>query len=85
MDARVTVTVNGKPMTLFLGMCVRHAIGARTAAAVAAGRSMVTTGDGSLVGLDGALYEGEALLVRRTSAPEPLKRRKAAAAKPGGI
>jgi hypothetical protein len=63
MNAKVTVTVNGKPTTLFLGLSVRHAIGAKTAKAVVSGRATVTNSDGNLVGLDGALYDGEALIV----------------------
>lgn len=71
MNAKVTVTVNGKPATLFLGLCIRHAIGARAARAVAAGRATVTDADGNQVGLDGALYDGEALIVHKLGDAQP--------------
>ncbi len=64
MNERVTVTVNGRVATYFLGLTVRHAIGARAAQAVHKGQAEVCDADGNRVGLDGALYDGQALIVR---------------------
>lgn len=65
MNERVTVTVNGRLATYFLGLSVRHAIGARAAQAVRKGQAEVCDAEGNSVGLDGALYDGQALIVRR--------------------
>jgi hypothetical protein len=64
MNEKVKVIINGKPSTFFLGLRVRHAIGARAARAVARGRAQVRDGADNLVDLDGALYDGETLIVR---------------------
>ena len=64
MNERVTVTVNGRAATYFLGLTVRHAIGARAAQAVRKGQAEVCDADGNCVGLEGALYDGQALIVR---------------------
>jgi hypothetical protein len=65
LNEKVSVTVNGKPATFFLGLSVRHAIGSRQARAVKQGRAEVRNAEGNVVGLDGALYDGEALVVHK--------------------
>jgi hypothetical protein len=64
---RITVYLDDEPRRLFLGLRVRHAVGYQNAWRVARGEAMVRDGDGNLVDLDGALYDGERLYVR--SAP----------------
>jgi hypothetical protein len=79
MNTRVAVTVNGKADTFFLGLAVRHAIGNEAAREIAAGRAEVRTGDGNLVGLDGALFDGEVLVVtpvKSVVAATPARRRR---------
>lgn len=61
--ARVTVYVNGEPRRLYLGLRVRHAIGYRAAWQVDHDQAVVLDGEGDRVDLDGALYDGEHLLV----------------------
>jgi hypothetical protein len=61
---RLTVYVDGEPRRLFLGLRVRHAIGYRQAWRVERGEAVVEDGDGNRLDLDGALYDGERLLVR---------------------
>ena len=68
MNEKVRVTVNGRPSTFFLGMSVRHAIGAGAARLVEQGRAEVRNADGNSVGLDGALHDGETLFVRKHTA-----------------
>ena len=68
MNEKVHVTVNGKQTTFFLGLSVRHAIGERAARAVQTGRRIVCDAGGNLVGLDGALYDGQVLVVRDAGA-----------------
>ena len=63
---RVTVYVNEEPRRLFLGLRVRHAIGYPAAWRVAQGEAVVEDGDGNRLDLDGALYDGERLVVRPT-------------------
>jgi hypothetical protein len=57
----ITVYVNDKPKQLFIGMSVKHAIGARKAQAVREHRTIVRDADGNIVDVDGALYDGERL------------------------
>ncbi len=83
MNEKVTVTVNGKEATFFLGLSVRHAIGARTVRAVHEGRAEVCDADGNQVGLDGALYNGQSLVVHYlgtadSAASSPRSRRRPA-------
>jgi hypothetical protein len=68
MNEKVSVIVNGKESTFFLGLAVRHAIGSRAARAVQAGRRIVCDPDGNQIGLDGALYDGQVLVVRDAGA-----------------
>ena len=58
---RLTVYVEGEPRQLFLGLRVRHAIGYRRARLVERGEAIVLDGDGHVVDLEGALYNGEQL------------------------
>lgn len=62
---RITVYVDDRPRRLFLGLRVRHAIGHREARRVKLGEAAVEDDRGSRVELDGALYDGERLYVRR--------------------
>jgi hypothetical protein len=69
VNKRVTVTVNGRPVTLFLGLAVRHAIGPDAVRDVQLGLAEVRDGYGNMVGLDGALYDGEVLVVHPVQPP----------------
>lgn len=60
---KITVYVNGKPKQTFLGMCVRNVIGAHAAQRVQAHRAIVRDAEGNVVGIDGALYDGERLTI----------------------
>ena len=60
---RIQVYVDGETRVLFLGMRVRHAIGAEQVRRVERREAVVVDGDGHRVDLDGALYEGERLRV----------------------
>jgi hypothetical protein len=62
---RLTVYVEGEPRTFFLGLRVRHAIGYGDVRLVEQGRATVLDGDGNVVDLDGALYDGERLYVKQ--------------------
>ena len=64
-SARIVVYVNGQSRRLFLGLRVRHAIGHRQARLVELGEALVEDDRGNRVDLDGALYHGERLYVRR--------------------
>lgn len=63
-DPRITVYVDDEPRRFFLGLRVRHAIGHQRARRVERRNAVVEDGDGNLVDLDGALYDGERLYVR---------------------
>lgn len=60
-EEHVTVFVNDKPKRLFLGLKVKHAIGARWTRKVREHRALVRDADGNRVDVDGALYDGERL------------------------
>jgi hypothetical protein len=62
---RITVYVNGRARRLFLGLRVRHAIGHPQARLVELGEAAVEDERGNRIELDGALYDGEQLCVRR--------------------
>ena len=64
MNEKVSVTVNGRAARFFLGLTVRHAIGAHAVRAVREGRAEVRDRDGNVGGLEGALYQGQELVVR---------------------
>ncbi len=59
------VHVNDESRRLFLGLRVRHAIGHPRARLVELGQAVVEDDRGNRVDLDGALYHGERLYVRR--------------------
>jgi len=61
--AKITVYVNDKPKETFLGMRVRNVIGARALQRVQAHRAIVRDGEGNVVDIDGALYDGERLYI----------------------
>jgi hypothetical protein len=67
---KITVYVNDKPKALFLGMCVKHAIGARWASRVKSHRALVLDAAGNRVELDGALHDGERLSLATTDAQQ---------------
>jgi hypothetical protein len=70
-DERITVYVNEKPRSFFLGLRVRHAIGYEQGKLVERHQAFVEDGDGNQVDLDGALYDGERLYVRVEGATFP--------------
>jgi len=63
---RIEVYVDGETRTLFLGMRVRHAIGAAQVKHVESREAVVVDGDGYRVDLDGAVYDEQQLRVVRT-------------------
>ena len=75
---KITVCVNDKAKELFLGMCVKHAIGSRATQRVKAHHAIVRDAEGNPVDVDGALYDGERLYLApmdpQTFADEVLKR-----------
>ena len=60
---KITVYVNDKPKETFLGMCVQNVIGARATQRVKTHHAIVRDADGNVVGVDGALYDGERLYI----------------------
>lgn len=60
---KIIVYVNDKLKETFLGMCVKNVIGARAAQRVKTHHAIVRDGDGNVVGIDGALYDGARLYV----------------------
>lgn len=60
---KITVYVNDKPKQTFLGMRVRNVLGARVVQRVQAHRAIVRDGEGNVVDIDGALYDGERLYI----------------------
>jgi hypothetical protein len=63
---RIQVYVDGEARVLFLGLSVRHAIGAEQVKRVEGHEAVVVDGEGHRVDLDGAVYHGERLQVVRT-------------------
>ncbi len=66
MKERFTVSVNGKPLEVFRGMAVKHALMAYdypVYKACAEGRAVARDEHGFIVGLEGALREGAVLYV----------------------
>lgn len=61
--SKITVYVNDKPKITVLGMRVRNVIGARAVQRVQMHRAIVCDGDGNVVDIDGALYDGERLYI----------------------
>jgi hypothetical protein len=70
MDRQVRVTVNGQTTAFHLGLKVKHAIGQAWARKVRAHRAIVRDADGNRTDLDGALFDGEQLLVTDASEAE---------------
>lgn len=64
VDKRVTVCVNGRPRRLFLGLRARHALGRLLVRQIERGEATLMDGEGNRVDLDGALYDGQLLMVR---------------------
>lgn len=65
---RITVYVDGRPVQLYRGMTVRHAlvsIESGLCAAVDEGRISVTDANGFEVGLEGALENGSTIYLNR--------------------
>jgi hypothetical protein len=60
---KITVYVNGKPKTMFFGMRVKNAIGARRVRAAREHRAVIRDAEGNRVDPDGALYDGERLSI----------------------
>ena len=66
MKERLRVSVNGKPVEVFRGMSVKHALIAYDETvykAAAEGRAVVRDQRGFVIGLEGALLEGAVLFV----------------------
>jgi hypothetical protein len=63
MERQVRVTVNGKMQKFHLGLKVKHAIGQAWARKVRAHRAIVRDADGNRTDLEGALFDGEQLVV----------------------
>ncbi len=66
---RMTVYVDGRPLQLYRGMKVRHAlisIESSLCAAVEEGRILVMDANGFEVGLDGALEDGSRLVLKKS-------------------
>jgi hypothetical protein len=61
---KITVYVNDEPGRFFPGLRVRHAIGYQGAWRVARHEATVRDGDGNLLDLEAALYDGERLYVQ---------------------
>lgn len=67
MGERITVIVNGRPVEIFVGMKVKHALIAfdqKVYAAAAEGRILVEDSHGFQIGLDGALSDGATINTR---------------------
>ncbi len=62
MSQVIKVWVSGRPERLYLGMKVKHALGPRLSREVRDGRAVVRDQFGQ-VDLDGALYDGQRLVV----------------------
>jgi hypothetical protein len=60
---KIIVYVNDKPRETFLGMRVRNVLGARALQRVRARQAIVRDGEGNVVDVDGALYDGEHLYI----------------------
>jgi len=59
------VQVDGKTVTLYRGMRVRHALTLEQVRLVESGRAEVYDSYGHVVGLDGALSDGQKLAIKR--------------------
>lgn len=62
-NEKITVYLNDKPKSLFIGMRVKNAISARRVQAVREQRAVIRDADGNTIDVDGALYDGERLYI----------------------
>lgn len=65
MTARITVHVNDREVSLYRGMRVRHALTLEQVRLVESGAAEVRNSYGHVVGLDGALSDGQRLTFHR--------------------
>ena len=65
MSGRITVHVDDKELSLYRGMSVRHALTLEQIRMVESGRAEVRDSYGHVVGLDGALSDGQRLTFHR--------------------
>lgn len=65
VSGRITVYVNDKQVSLYRGMRVRHALTSEQARLVESGAAEVRNSYGHVVGLDGALSDGQRLTFHR--------------------
>lgn len=69
MNGKIKVFVNDKPVEVYRGMTVKHALIAfdqTTYEAATRGELAVEDADGFRTGLDGAVFEGGRIYTRRT-------------------
>jgi len=79
MAEQIVVYVNDRPVKLFRGMEVRHALissGCALYEAVEKGEIAVEDGNGFSLGLEGALHEGARIYTRRVGEEKDTKDRK---------
>lgn len=62
-NEKITVYVDGKSKSVFLGMRVKNVIGLRRARAVREHRAEIRDHEGNRIDVDGALYDGEQLFI----------------------
>jgi hypothetical protein len=75
MKERCAVLVNGRPVVVYRGMKVKHALIAYDHTVYELcreGRYIVRNGDGFVVGTDGALSEGAVFSVEASTHPAPV-------------
>ncbi len=70
MNTKVPVTINDRTEMFHLGLKVKHAIGARWARKARAQRAIVRDAEGNRYDLDGALYDGQRLIVEEVTTEE---------------
>jgi len=66
VSGRLRVYVNDKETSLYRGMRVRHALTLEQVRLVESGKAEVRDSRGHVIGLDGALSDGQRLTFRRT-------------------
>ena len=65
LSGRITVYVDDKELSLYRGMSVRHTLTSQQIRMVESGRAEVRNSYGHVVGLDGALNDGQRLTFHR--------------------
>jgi len=65
LRGRITVYVDDKELSLYRGMSVRHALTLKQIRMVESGKAEVRDSYGHVVGLDGALSDGQKLTFHR--------------------